>query len=177
MSYCYFRGVFRTQSNIYNKSFSWFLQKDKNKCITWNLYIAKNYFSGPHFSAFGQNTERYGVSLCIQSKCRKMRTRKTPYTDIFQVVHICTNLIEFHLNKQWYWRTITCHTLCFQWIAKLKQLVLSVASLLLTFFRLKNSCLSSLNADFIFFVWCISTHTVNKKSPWFLDNCDVIHFP
>ena len=28
-------------------------------------------FSGPYFSAFGLNTERYGVSLCTQSKCGK----------------------------------------------------------------------------------------------------------
>ena len=33
-------------------------------------------FSGPYFPAFGLNTERYGVSLCIQSKCGKTRTRK-----------------------------------------------------------------------------------------------------
>ena len=33
-------------------------------------------FSGPYFPAFGLNTERYGVSLRIQSECGKMRTRK-----------------------------------------------------------------------------------------------------
>ena len=33
-------------------------------------------FSGLYFPAFGLNTERYGVSLRIQSKCRKIRTRK-----------------------------------------------------------------------------------------------------
>ena len=42
----------------------------------------RGYF-GPHFSAFGLNTERYSVSLRIQSKCRKMRTRITPNTDTF----------------------------------------------------------------------------------------------
>ena len=35
-------------------------------------------FSGPYFSAFGLNTERYGVSLRIHSECGKIRTRKTP---------------------------------------------------------------------------------------------------
>ena len=29
-------------------------------------------FSGPYFPAFGQNTDRYGVSLRIQSECGKM---------------------------------------------------------------------------------------------------------
>ena len=33
-------------------------------------------FSGPHFPAFGLNTEIYSVNLCIQSKYRKIRTRK-----------------------------------------------------------------------------------------------------
>ena len=33
-------------------------------------------FSGPYFCAFGLNTERYSVSLRIQSKCGKMWTRK-----------------------------------------------------------------------------------------------------
>ena len=40
-------------------------------------------YSGPYFPAFGLNTERYSVSLCIKSKCGKMRTRITPNTDIF----------------------------------------------------------------------------------------------
>ena len=43
-------------------------------------------FYGPHFPAFELNTERYGVSLRIQSKCGKIRTRKTPNTNIFHEV-------------------------------------------------------------------------------------------
>ena len=38
------------------------------------------------FSAFGLNTERYEVSLRIQSKYGKIRSRKTPNTDTFHVV-------------------------------------------------------------------------------------------
>ena len=33
-------------------------------------------FSDPYFPAFGLNTERYFVSLRIQSECGKIRTRK-----------------------------------------------------------------------------------------------------
>ena len=33
-------------------------------------------FSGSYFTKFGLNTEKYFVSLSIQSKCRKIRTRK-----------------------------------------------------------------------------------------------------
>ena len=43
-------------------------------------------YSSPYFPAFGLNTERYGVSLYIQSECRKMRIRVTPNTDTFRAV-------------------------------------------------------------------------------------------
>ena len=36
-------------------------------------------FSGLYFPAFGLNTERYSVSLGIQSECGKIGTKKTPY--------------------------------------------------------------------------------------------------
>ena len=45
----------------------------------------RSYF-GPHFPAFGLNTERYGVCLRIQSECGKMRSRITPNTDTFYAV-------------------------------------------------------------------------------------------
>ena len=45
-------------------------------------------FSGPYFPTFALNTEKYRVSLRIKSKCGKIRTRKTPNTDTFQVVGI-----------------------------------------------------------------------------------------
>ena len=43
-------------------------------------------YSSPHFPSFGLNTERYYVSLHIQSKCGKMRTRITPKTETFYAV-------------------------------------------------------------------------------------------
>ena len=42
----------------------------------------------PHFPAFGLNTERYRVSLGIQFKCGKMRTRITPNTENFHTVSV-----------------------------------------------------------------------------------------
>ena len=45
-------------------------------------------FSGPYFPAFRLNTKRYRVSLCIQFKCGKIRTRKTQNTDTFHAVYI-----------------------------------------------------------------------------------------
>ena len=43
-------------------------------------------YSGPYVSTFGLNTERYSLSLHIQSECEKMRTRIIPNTDIFYAV-------------------------------------------------------------------------------------------
>ena len=43
-------------------------------------------YSGPYFSAFGVNMERYGAFLHIQSECGKIRTRITPNTDTFHLV-------------------------------------------------------------------------------------------
>ena len=45
-------------------------------------------FAGLYFSAFELNMERYRESLRIQSKCKKIRTRKTPHTDTFYAVLI-----------------------------------------------------------------------------------------
>ena len=40
-------------------------------------------YSGSYFPAFELNTERYGISLRIQSECGKIWTRITPNTDTF----------------------------------------------------------------------------------------------
>ena len=45
-------------------------------------------FSAPYFPAFELNTERYSVSLRIQSKWGKMRNKKTPNTDNFYSVSV-----------------------------------------------------------------------------------------
>ena len=47
------------------------------------------------FPAFGLNTERYSVSLRIQSECRKMRTKITPNTDTFYAVLLLIGFIGF----------------------------------------------------------------------------------
>ena len=43
-------------------------------------------YSGPYFPAFALNTERYFVSLRIQSECGKTLARITPNTDTFHAV-------------------------------------------------------------------------------------------
>ena len=49
-------------------------------------------YSGPYFAAFGLNTERYGVSLCIQSECGKILTRIAPNTNTFHAVVMTLHL-------------------------------------------------------------------------------------
>ena len=49
--------------------------------------------SDSYFPIFGLNTDRYSLSLLIQSKCGKIRTRKTSNTDTFYVVYFCSFLI------------------------------------------------------------------------------------
>ena len=55
-------------------------------------------YCGPHFPDNRLNTERYGVSLCIQSECGKVRTRITPNTDTFYVVIASKLLKRFHFT-------------------------------------------------------------------------------
>ena len=43
-------------------------------------------YSGPHFTAFGLNMERYEVSFRTPSECGKMWTRITPNMDTFHAV-------------------------------------------------------------------------------------------
>ena len=76
-------------------------RKTKNNHVS---YVGSHYlksvrmrsFSCPYFSVFRLNKERYRVSLCIQSECGKIRTRKTPKTYTFQVVSV-TNETEKEL--------------------------------------------------------------------------------
>ena len=63
--------------------------------ISLNHYVKGSkygVFSGPYFPSFGLNTERYGVSLRIQSECGEIETRKTPNTDTFHAVSVLLNL-------------------------------------------------------------------------------------
>ena len=52
---------------------------------TWNV-SKYGIFSGPYFPAFGLNTDRYEVSLRVQSICGRYRPEKTLYLDTFHVV-------------------------------------------------------------------------------------------
>ena len=60
-------------------------------------------FSGPYFPALGLNTERYSVSLHIQSECRKIWTKKNSVFGHFSrsatLNKECTNKITWKLRS------------------------------------------------------------------------------
>ena len=64
-------------------------------------------YAGPYFPAFGLNTERYeveteryGVSLRIQSKFGKMRTSITPNADTFYAVDVMSRIVSAKENRK-----------------------------------------------------------------------------
>ena len=88
------------------------IRRDTPYLYMKNVRIWK--ISGPYFPAFGLNTERYSVSLRIQSECGKTQTRKTSNRDTFNAVIDELNWIEsfyFMLTKntcsisRWVWNT------------------------------------------------------------------------
>ena len=78
--WCYFRWLKKQGgAHIVNRSWMDALKSVTKHCVKC---VSIRSFSGPYFPTFGLNTERYShVSLHIQSKCRKVRTRKTPNKD------------------------------------------------------------------------------------------------
>ena len=56
-------------------------------------------YSCPHFPAFGQNTERFSVSL--RSGCGKIRTRIAPNTDALYAVFSSKTLLIIFENNLW----------------------------------------------------------------------------
>ena len=72
-------------------SFYFFINYLHSKKIHCVESVRIRSYSGPYFPAFGLNTERYSVSLRIQSECEKMRTRITPNTDTFYAAIVTQN--------------------------------------------------------------------------------------
>ena len=62
------------------------------KHVYQNKHYAKSIcirsYSGPYSPVFGLNTKKYRVSLRIQPKCGKMRTKITPNTDTFYAMKV-----------------------------------------------------------------------------------------
>ena len=65
--------------------------------ILQNIHCVKSVcilsYSGPYFPTFWLNTERYSVSLRVQSECGKIRTRIIPNMDTFYAVYSLSFLL------------------------------------------------------------------------------------
>ena len=67
-------------------------------CLALHESVHIRSYSGPHFSIFGLNTERYSASHRVQSESGKMRTRIPPKTDTsYAVWHLTKNLTALSL--------------------------------------------------------------------------------
>ena len=94
-----------------------------NRCNMHGWHCVKSLrirsYSGLHFPACEWNTKRYGVSLCIQSECGKMRTRMTPNKDTFHAVLPITGIrkafnrsdFKFHSKMHMVYYLRRCTTL------------------------------------------------------------------
>ena len=72
-------------------------------------------FSGPYFPAFGLNTERYKVSLPIQSECGKIPTRKNfVFRHISRSVSAHLQLLIYNgdIDRYWYISDEKCSLPC-----------------------------------------------------------------
>ena len=87
-----------------------------NHCVK-SVHIRSS--SGPHFPAFGLNTERYEVSLRIQCKYGKIQTRITLNTNTFHAVNISLGYYvggkflsstEKKISVKWFIKIINCGT-------------------------------------------------------------------
>ena len=81
MTLIFYQLVFLTISRQYSPIFKRGQVKTTRRHSVKSVRIRS--YSGLHFHAFGLNTERYRVSLRIQSECGKMPTRIIPNTDTF----------------------------------------------------------------------------------------------
>ena len=111
LNFCYLKIIHILHRRYHSKIIGHILKKRKrtNPLYSWNYTInhklkmkmkikhrSQRYYINitrkncPYlelfWSAFSRNTERYGESLHIHSKCRKTRTRINPNTDTFHVV-------------------------------------------------------------------------------------------
>ena len=95
-------------------------------------------YSGPHFSVFGLNAERYSVSLRIQFECGKMQTIIIPNTDTLYAVIARIALVT--------WRRRTNHPWLYAFICPV-----------LFFMRFIKAAKSTID-NFLLLQWCLCWH-------------------
>ena len=85
--------------SFHRKGFSWLsntinvMPEIRPAMLPWGNISLSRTFVARHRQSY--QGPRYGVSLHIQSKCRKIQTRKTPNTDTFHAPSLAVNLLFF----------------------------------------------------------------------------------
>ena len=67
--------IFSRRCSFYSFQMLLFIKRKNTKIFQKESKLSK-VFPGPHFPVFGMNTDIYSVNIRIQSKYRKIRTRK-----------------------------------------------------------------------------------------------------
>ena len=92
-------------------------------------------YSGPYFPTFGQNMERYGVFLCIQSECGKIRTIIFLNTDTFYAVWFSTKFPQ--LEIKWNYGILCSEVLCMKMLEMLKKFIQGPMVIVIVGWKLK----------------------------------------
>ena len=95
-------SLYHSSDSSFTSSWILIFQNKRGKSV----YILS--YSGPHFPAFGLNTEKYSLSLLIQAECGKIRTRITPNTGAFYAVWARhKNLYSWHTSRAFlFWKKL-----------------------------------------------------------------------
>ena len=86
------RNLIRWHFFVGNSCNTVLLVENEKKNVSLRENCPYSEFPCPYFPAFGLNTERYSVSLRIQSECGKIQTSKTPNTGTFETVCIIVTI-------------------------------------------------------------------------------------
>ena len=86
------RNLIRWHFFVGNSCNTVLLVENEKKNVSLRENCPYSEFPCPYFPAFGLNTERYSVSLRIQSECGKIQTSKTPNTGTFEAVCIIVTI-------------------------------------------------------------------------------------
>ena len=80
------------ESNLFLKIISAWCKRCTSFYSLYEKYPNMDFFSGPYLPVFGLNTMIYAVNLSIQSKCRKIRTRKNSVFEYFSRSEPCSTI-------------------------------------------------------------------------------------
>ena len=93
--------------NLYGSPLSFVMFSLRVHCVK---SVRIRSYSGPYFSGFRLNTERYSISFCNQFECGKIRTRINPNTDTFYAVLVfnCTLSTKNSRYLKKYYALVLC---------------------------------------------------------------------